>query len=121
MKKIFFLLSISMAPFFLHAQFGNVLNKAKNKIQGRIDNKIDKAIDKELDIAESKNGNKENEQPGKDAASVETAKGGIAAYSRYDFIPGEKIIYTEDFSQDEIGELPVNWNASGKGEVVTLE
>ena len=121
MKRIFFLLIISMAPFFLHAQFGNVLNKAKNKIQGRIDNKIDKAIDKELDIAEGKNEGKENDQQGKDAAPVETAKGGIAAYSRYDFIPGEKIIYTEDFSQDEIGELPVNWNASGKGEVVTLE
>lgn len=43
------------------------------------------------------------------------------AYSKFDFIPGEKIIYSEDFSQDAVGELPLKWNTSGKGEVVTLE
>ena len=121
MKKIYFFLWIVMAPCFLHAQLGNVLNKAKNKIQNRIDNKVDKAIDKELDIAEGKNKNEETSQSETGVAAAETAKGGITAYSRYDFIPGDKIIYSEDFSQDEIGELPVNWNASGKGEVVTLE
>src|SRR6478735_3079272 len=42
-------------------------------------------------------------------------------YSRYNFIPGEKLIYSEDFSQDEIGDLPMGWNSSGKAEVITLE
>lgn len=42
------------------------------------------------------------------------------AYSKYDFIPGEKIVAFEDFSQDAIGDFPAKWNTNGSGEVVTL-
>ena len=51
------------------------------------------------------------------ATQTETVK----SFSKFDFVPGEKIIYTEDFAQDAIGELPLNWNSTGKGEVVSLE
>jgi hypothetical protein len=32
------------------------------------------------------------------------------SYSRFDFVPGEKIVGVEDFSQDSIGDFPAKWN-----------
>ena len=42
------------------------------------------------------------------------------AYSKYDFVPGEPIIAFEDFSQDEVGDLPALWNTNCSAEVVNL-
>ncbi|NAS32712.1 OmpA family protein [Flavobacteriaceae bacterium R38] len=42
------------------------------------------------------------------------------AYSKFDFTPGETIIGFEDFSQDEIGDLPARWNTNTSAEVVSL-
>ena len=42
------------------------------------------------------------------------------SYSKFDFVPGEQVIFFEDFLQDAIGDFPVNWNTNGTGEVVTV-
>ena len=39
--------------------------------------------------------------------------------SKYDFVPGEKIIFFDDFTSESIGDFPVQWNTTGSGEVVT--
>jgi OmpA-OmpF porin, OOP family len=39
-------------------------------------------------------------------------------YKEYDFIPGEKIIYYEDFSQDTLNKFPQKWISNSPGEVV---
>jgi OOP family OmpA-OmpF porin len=120
MKKIILLFLLSL-PFFAQAQLGGLMNKVKNKTQQRIDNKVDKAIDNGLDKMEGKESTAstpaqktETKTPSADNTTA------LASFSKYDFIPGEKIIYTEDFSQDAIGELPLNWNTNGKAELVTL-
>ncbi len=43
----------------------------------------------------------------------------LQSYSKYDFIPGEKVIFYEDFSQDAVGDFPALWNTNGSAEVVT--
>lgn len=123
MKKGLYLLMIVSLPGMTNAQLGGLINKAKSKVESRINNKVDQSMDKALDAAEGKN------TAGPTAAAPEASRGeetapakkGVTSYSRFDFIPGEKVLYSEDFAQDAIGELPVNWNASGKGEVMTLE
>ena len=40
------------------------------------------------------------------------------SYSKFDFVPGEQVIFFEDFLQDAIGDFPVNWNTNGTGEVI---
>lgn len=40
--------------------------------------------------------------------------------SKYDFVPGEKLIAFEDFSGTAIGDFPVKWNTNATAEVVTL-
>lgn len=117
MKKLI-LLCVFIAPFIAQAQLGGILNKAKNKIK----EKVDKEIDKSLDPPKEKTKEEENKTASEDSKPGGTgARSPIAAYSRYDFIPGEKVLYAEDLAQDNIGELPLGWNTRGKGEVVTLE
>lgn len=120
MKRIL-LAVLFLSPLLSQAQLGGLLNKAKNKVQQRIDNKVDKAMDNELDKAEGKKATATTAAPtqGTEEKTVDPAPS-LVSYSKYDFVPGEKIIYTEDFSQDAIGELPLNWNTNGKAEVVTL-
>jgi len=49
-----------------------------------------------------------------------TAIPSLQAYSKFDFVAGEKVIAFEDFSQDAIGDFPAKWNTNASGEVVTL-
>ena len=44
----------------------------------------------------------------------------LKSYSKFDFIPGEKVIAVEDFMQDAVGDFPDKWNSTGSGEIVTI-
>lgn len=44
---------------------------------------------------------------------------GLKAYSNFDFVAGNKILFFDDFSAARIGDFPVMWNTNGSGEVVT--
>jgi outer membrane protein OmpA-like peptidoglycan-associated protein len=46
---------------------------------------------------------------------------GIRAFSRYDFVPGERTIRFDDFLQDAIGDFPAGWNTNAAAEVVTID
>lgn len=50
---------------------------------------------------------------------AEPAQSALQTYSKYDFIPGEKVIFFDDFSQDAVGDFPAQWNTNGSAEVVT--
>ncbi|MFD2933931.1 OmpA family protein [Spirosoma flavum] len=45
----------------------------------------------------------------------------LKSYSKFDFVPGEKVIAVEDFMQDAIGDFPDKWNSTGSGEMVTID
>ncbi|MEO5892622.1 MAG: OmpA family protein [Ferruginibacter sp.] len=45
----------------------------------------------------------------------------VSGFSKYDFIPGEQIVYYDNFEQQPIAELPEGWNTTGTGEVVILD
>jgi outer membrane protein OmpA-like peptidoglycan-associated protein len=106
------------------AQLGNFANKVKNKISSkvnqRVDNKVDKKIDETLDAAEGKTP-AATEIPGSGAGATAVVDAGIKSAGKFDFVPGELIIYADDFANDEAGELPVNWNTNGTGEIVSLD
>ena len=44
----------------------------------------------------------------------------LATYSKFDFVPGDKVLVYDDFSQDAIGDFPANWNTNSAGETVTI-
>lgn len=41
--------------------------------------------------------------------------------SKFDFVPGDKIIFYNDFISENLGDFPATWNTSGSGEIVTTE
>lgn len=45
----------------------------------------------------------------------------IQSFSKYDFVPGDSILYATDFGGEAIGELPTGWNSNGSSVVVTLD
>src|SRR5207247_8933378 len=56
--------------------------------------------------------NNSKKSDGDGAASFKT-------YSKFDFIPGDKILAYDDFSKDAIGDFPATWNTNSSGEIVT--
>lgn len=47
------------------------------------------------------------------------AQQNMQTYSKYDFIPGEKVIFYDDFTNTDIGDFPGSWNTTASGEIVT--
>jgi len=41
--------------------------------------------------------------------------------SKYDFIPGEKVIFFDDFASESVGDFPAQWLTNGSGEIVTSQ
>lgn len=59
------------------------------------------------------------EQPQGAQGSADTAS--IKSFSKFDFVPGEKVVGFEDFMDGEIGDFPARWNTNAAGEIVTIE
>jgi flagellar motor protein MotB len=51
-------------------------------------------------------------QPGPAGGNV-TIENAETVYSRYDFIPGDKVIFFDDFSDTDVGEFPRKWTLTG--------
>jgi len=121
-KKIFILL-LAACPAVIQAQadwLNKVNSKIKAKATARTERKIDQAIDNTLDIMEGKKQPAEKKEPVQESIS-DTSVTGKRLYIKYDFVPGEEVIYSNDFSTDNMGELPTGWNSNGTGAVVTLD
>ena len=130
MKKLVFLVCMGMllctqinAQKWLEKVGQRAINTAKQKVENRASQKAGETTDKVLDKLEKKDKKNVETEQGEDA-NVQTDQKSmqedkLTATSKYDFIPGEKVIFFDDFSQDAVGDFPALWNTNGSGEVVT--
>lgn len=101
-------------------------DKATDKVLNAIFKKKDKTSknnkkEQKPSSVNNTNGNEQTKNNPANNVAVNSSNGApLQAYSKYDFIPGEKIIAYEDFSQDAIGDFPGKWNTNASGEIVTL-
>lgn len=126
---------IALVPEGVNAQI-NLKGKLKNQTNNRANKNVDQGINKGLDNVENgvkslfkkKSDGKQTEADSvkaqnQSAASTENpgkdATPSLQSFSKYDFVPGEKVIFYEDFSQDAVGDFPALWNTNGSAEVVT--
>ncbi|HZK93535.1 MAG TPA: OmpA family protein [Prolixibacteraceae bacterium] len=135
--QILFLFVFCMGFSNLNAQI-NLGKKVKNQTNNKANREVDQGINKGLNAVEDgvkgifkkKNPNeqvkdsastKQKQGTGKEAQNVKPASvtSSLQAYSKFDFIPGEKVVFYEDFSQDAVGDFPALWNTNGSAEVVT--
>ena len=125
MKKIFLLTCLLVFTFF---SYGQILKKITDRTKNNANNKVNNTANKTVDDAMNpdKNNNsvdttRKKEDSTTSITKSETSPASFKAYSKYDFVPGEKIIGFEDFSTGSIGDFPAGWNTTSSGELVTIE
>ncbi|HEY8657856.1 MAG TPA: hypothetical protein VIL78_02405, partial [Hanamia sp.] len=100
----------------VNAQFPNPAKVAERGLKGIIKKKDTPEPQKkpaEVNKAAKADSEKATNAPGKEQAELQ-------AYSKYDFVPGDKVIFFEDFSQDAVGDFPALWTTDVAGEVNKL-
>lgn len=109
-------------------------NRANSKIEEGIGagfNKVEEGVgnifrkkkeqDKQKETEETDNetsSGEEAEEEGKPVSGPQGPK--LQSTTQYDFVPGDKILYFDDFSQDALGDFPALWTSNGSGEVKTV-
>ena len=84
--------------------------------------KSDIPSDDEIGLPENKtedNQKSETQKPSNAASS--TKEKNLQVYSKFDFVPGDKLLFFDDFANDFIGDFPAKWNTNGTGEVVSFD
>jgi OOP family OmpA-OmpF porin len=101
------------------AQFGDLKNKLKQKAADKAAKKGEEKAKQmmEKEPSDTAQAAEESEQSKESAAQPAAAgKGGtpaaenMALYTKYDFVPGDKVIFYDDLASEEIGEFPSRWN-----------
>ena len=98
-----------------NAQFDDLVKHVKDKAEQKANEKIDKTIDGKKD--NSKNNNS-NTNLNSNMAASSTQPPSIKTYQNYDFVPGDKIIFEDDFTADQNGEFPSHWDLDAGQAVV---
>ncbi|HET6766638.1 MAG TPA: OmpA family protein [Chitinophagaceae bacterium] len=118
MKKVFLLVPFLSLMLFVK---GQILKKITDKAKQKIENKTAKPAEETTN--EKKDENKVIEA--KDTATTPVTNNNQSAslkvYSKYDFVPGERILVFEDFIQDAVGDFPAKWNTNATGEIMTID
>ena len=72
------------------------------------------------DEEDEEQGYNEDEEQGYDNHDPHSIDESIEVYSKFDFVPGDKQLFFDDFSNEFIGDFPSKWNTNGSGELVTI-
>lgn len=96
-----------------HAQFGALKDKAKQKAEEKAKKEAQKKTEKSSDQAddsetpseeategEQESGSKENTPP------TASGKPGEGVWVNYDFVPGDRVLFFDDFTNDVVGNFP---------------
>jgi OmpA-OmpF porin, OOP family len=125
MKTTIKFLFVLLFTSTMNAQFLDRLAKraeeaAKRSVERKVEEKAERTTDKAADkfLNHEKNSKKESSSSENSAKKDKKSKN---AKSAKDFVPGNKVLATETFSQDAIGDFPVNWSTNSSGEVVTFD
>lgn len=113
----------------------DVEEKVEKETNQRVNQKADEAIDKSFDKLEegigklfgkkkkkNKNKTKTNQQEQQTVSSEqETQQGPQLNWAKYDFVPGDKIIFEDNLAGEENGEFPSRWDLQyGNAEVANF-
>lgn len=113
-----------------------IVKRAGEQVEQRVEQKAEEGVENAMDKTEGavkktgkstgkkgEKGEATNENQQDDTSLKQTSqqeKVSLQSYSQYDFVPGDKILFYEDFSQDAIGDFPALWTTNGSGEVKTV-
>jgi outer membrane protein OmpA-like peptidoglycan-associated protein len=125
MKKLILFIILGLfiqAPVPAEAQIlKDITKKVKKKAERKADQKIDKTIDKGFEEAEEEmkkekeEGIEKEEEATKDSKVEEQgqqtdAQEPVLNWSKYDFVPGDKVLFEDNLVGEENGEFPSRWD-----------
>ena len=113
----FLIVSFLAVSLFAGNSYAQILNKFNRKLNAEVDKTIDKALD-----GKASQNNAEPEKTVNPVAAPHSQQANKAAYkSKFDFIPGERIIQYYDFAEVTVGDIPADWQIEGSAEVVEVD
>ncbi|GAB3413855.1 OmpA family protein [Niabella aquatica] len=99
----------------------------ERRVERETSQKTDEAIDGVLKGKKNKKGKKQETREAEDTgesdgghAVSQNGKGKTSANHNSDFEPGNKVLVSENFERDAIGDFPAQWNTDASGKIVTL-
>jgi len=145
MKRLLFVFVLMFAIGFIQTTQGQFFEKLKKKTEQKVksegekraNDKIDEGVEKGYDEVEkgienageesgdgTEDSTKQNQNSTENKDVVTSEKSGddvkFSSSSKYDFIPGDKVILYDDFSQDAVGDFPALWTTNSAGEINTI-
>ena len=113
--KIFSTLPIAITlSLILHSNSSEaqLLNRLKAKVMNKVEEKVDQKADETTDDKENAAGTENKDSSNKnnsESATSSSEKPPLTVYSNYDFVPGDKILFDDNFADDQDGEFPAHW------------
>jgi len=102
------------------------LKTAKKLISEKKKKKDDSDTDEVSDTSSNDNNSNSSESSDGNVNSQEeipvisNESDNLEVYRKYDFVPGDKPLFYDDFSNDFVGDFPSKWNTNASGEVVKI-
>ena len=87
-------------------------DKLKKKVGDKADKAADDALNKKPATPEAPKTADEDGAASETSGTPETAGDDTkvsAVSTKFDYVPGDKVLFFDDFAQDELGEFPANW------------
>ncbi|MET3732065.1 OmpA family protein [Moheibacter stercoris] len=130
MKKLFALSLCVIGTSFSEAQFleklaDKAVNAAERTVERRVEREAEKktneAIDGVLDGNKKETNTKNNPRNKENNSSTSTKGKEVNVTKESDFVPGNSLVFSDDFQKDAKGDFPAKWNTNGSGQVVTID
>jgi OOP family OmpA-OmpF porin len=118
-QLIFLIVLIMIVPLFSIAQVKipvkkKVEKKTENEANEAVDNAIDNTFNKLLGKKKKTSSKKVTENPTQETEEVKTegndATEPLKPWSKFDFVPGDVVIFEDDLILEENGEFPSKWD-----------
>jgi OmpA-OmpF porin, OOP family len=100
---------------------GNIFKKKEKPEKESNSKKSEENDSEENEDDKASEGSEPNEK--KETKKEQTApapKASMKAYSKFDFVPGEKVLGFDDFNETSVGDFPLEWNTNSSAEIVTF-
>lgn len=136
-------------PDLASAQLKGLGKRIQKKVENRLNKRFDQATDKGLDEVEKGVGDVvtgDGQDPQAEqapqgtppdatgqgtapqtasgqattAAAATTDPSTFTVNTKFDYVPGERLMVYDDYEKDAVGDFPSRWNTNGTGEVVTF-
>jgi OmpA-OmpF porin, OOP family len=127
MKNTIFVFLLILTSGFLQttqAQFESLKKKTEDTIKKEIEKQTEVKDEQQNDNEAQTNDEKQDSQNQTGNNKTEETQTGddvqFRSSTQYDFVPGENVIFFNDFSQDAIGDFPALWTANSAGEINTI-